>query len=76
MDLIKKVASHKIGVTAVVGAAAAPGAVEITGPIAVIAMAYIAGQTVVNTWGEWGLVDGVKRSETAVRAAPLIYQKF
>ena len=31
--------------------AAATGAVEITWPIAAIAMAYIAGQTVVDTWG-------------------------
>jgi len=50
--IIDKVASHKFGVTAVVGAAAATGAVEITWPIAAIAMAYIAGQTVVDTWGE------------------------
>ena len=47
-----KVASRKLGVTAVAGAAAATGAVEITWPIAAIAMAYIAGQTVVDTWGE------------------------
>jgi len=35
-----------------VGAAVATGAVEITWPIAAIAVAYIAGQTVVDTWGE------------------------
>ena len=34
------------------GPAAATGPVEITLPIAAIAMAYIAGQTVVDTWGE------------------------
>ena len=49
--IIDKVASRKLGVTAVAGAAAATGAVEITWPIAAIAMAYIAGQTVVDTWG-------------------------
>ena len=49
--IIDKVASRKLGVTAAVGAAAATGAVEITWPIAAIAMAYIAGQTVVDTWG-------------------------
>jgi len=42
-------------VTAVAVAAAATGAVEITWPIAAIAMAYIAGQTVVDTWGELGV---------------------
>ena len=47
--IIDKVAGRKLGVTAVAGAAAATGAVEITWPIA---MAYIAGQTAVDTWGE------------------------
>ncbi len=50
--MIDKVASRKLGVTAVAGAAAATGAVEITWPIAAIAMVYIAGQTVVDTWGD------------------------
>ena len=49
--IIDKVARHKLPVIAVVGAAAATGAVEITWPIAAIAMAYIAGQAVVDTWG-------------------------
>ena len=44
--IIDKVASRKLGVTAVAGAAAATGVVEVTWPIA---MAYIAGQTVVDT---------------------------
>ena len=56
MDIIKgvidKVASRKLAVTAAAGAAAATGAVEITWPMAVVAVAYIAGQTVVDTWGE------------------------
>ena len=38
--------------TAVTGAAAATGAVEITWPIAAIAMAYILGQAAVDAWGE------------------------
>ena len=50
--IIDKVASRKLGVTAVAGAAATTGAVEVTWPIAAIAMAYILGQTVVDTWGE------------------------
>ena len=50
--IIDKVARHKLAVISVAGAAAATGAVEITWPIAAIAMAYIAGQTVVDTWGE------------------------
>ena len=47
--IIDKVASRKLGVTAVAGGAAATGAVEVTSPIAI---AYMAGQTVVDTWGE------------------------
>ena len=51
--IIDKVASRKLGVTAVAGAAAATGAVEVMWPIGAIAMgAYIAGRTVVDTWGE------------------------
>ena len=50
--IINKVASRKLAVTAVAGAAAATGAVEITWPIAGIAMAYIAGQTGVDAWGD------------------------
>ena len=50
--IIDKVASCKLGVTAVAGAAAATGAVEITWPIAAIAMAYILGQAAVDAWGE------------------------
>ena len=52
MDAIKgivnKVASRKLAVTA----AAAAGTIELTWPMAVVAVAYIAGQTVVDTWGE------------------------
>ena len=40
--IIDKVDSHKLGVTAVAGAAAATGAVEITWSIAAIAIMYIA----------------------------------
>ena len=50
--IIDKVASRKLGVTALAGGAAAIGLVEVTWPVAAIAMAYIAGQTVVDTWGE------------------------
>ena len=55
MDIIKgvidKVASRKLAVTAAAGAAAATGTIELTWPIVAIAMAYIAGQTVMDTWG-------------------------
>ena len=47
-------ASRKLDVTAVGGAAAATGVVEITWQVAAVAVAYIAGQTVVDTWGDWG----------------------
>ena len=46
--IIDKVASRKLGVTAVAGAAAATGAVEVTWPRAAIAMAYILGQAAVD----------------------------
>ena len=46
--IIDKVASRKLGVTAVAGAAAATGAMEVTWLIAATAMAYFAGQTVVD----------------------------
>ena len=49
---ISEAASYKFGVTAVAGAAATIEVVEITWPIAAIAMAYIAGQTAVDTWGD------------------------
>ena len=45
--IIDKVASRKLAVTA-----AATGTIELTWPMAVVAVAYIAGQTVVDTWGE------------------------
>ena len=34
------------------GKTAATGTIELTWPMAVVAVAYIAGQTVVDTWGE------------------------
>ena len=50
--IISEAASHKFGVTAVAGAAATIEVVEITWPIAAIAMAYILGQAAVDAWGE------------------------
>ena len=47
-----EVASRKLAVTAVAGAAAATGTIELTWLIAAVAVAYITGQTVVDTWGE------------------------
>ena len=58
MKIVKEVidkggqASRKLAVTAAAGAAAATGTIEMTWPMAVVAVAYIAGQTVVDTWGE------------------------
>ena len=43
--VIDKVASRKLAVTAAAGAAAATGAVEITLPVAIVAAAYIIGQS-------------------------------
>ena len=47
--IIDKGASRKLGETVVAGAAAPTGAVEARWPISAIAMACIAGQTVVDT---------------------------
>ena len=55
--IIDKVASRKLGVT---------GMVEITWPIAAIAMAYIAGPTVVDTWAELDAVGGKRSGEAAI----------
>jgi hypothetical protein len=46
--LIKKVGSRKFAVAAAVGAAATTGAVEITWPVAAVAIAYIASQAFVD----------------------------
>ena len=55
MDIIKKVidkvASRKLAVTAAAGAAAT-GTIELPWPMAAVAIVYIGGQTVVDTWGE------------------------
>ena len=50
--IIDKVASRKLAVTAGAGAAVATGAIELTWPMAAVAVTYIVGQTVVDTWGE------------------------
>ena len=79
MDIIKgvidKVISRKLAVTAAAGAAAATGTIELTWPMAAVAVAYIAGQTVVWIRGASKARQGAKRSGTALRAAPLLYQK-
>ena len=49
--IVDKVQSRKLGVTAVAGVAAGTGAVDITWPIAAIAMAYILGQAYVDGRG-------------------------
>ena len=49
--IVDKVQSSKLGVTAVAGVAAGTGAVDITWPIAAIAMAYILGQAYVDGRG-------------------------
>ena len=50
-NIVDKVQSRKLGVTAVAGVAAGTGAVDITWPIAAIAMAYILGQAYVDGRG-------------------------
>ena len=48
MDFLKSIASRKLGVTAVVAAAAGTGAVELTWPMALVAAAYVLGQAYVD----------------------------
>ena len=50
-NIVDKVQSRKLGVTAVAGVAAGTGAVDITWPIAAMAMAYILGQAYVDGRG-------------------------
>ena len=42
-EVIDKVASRKLAVTAAAGAAALTGSIELTWPMAVVAVAYIVG---------------------------------
>lgn len=51
-DLVDKVASRKLAVTAVVGAAATTGFVELTWPMAAVACCYLVSQAAVDTWGD------------------------
>ena len=50
-DIVDKVQSRKLGVTAMAGLVVGTGAVDITWPIAAIAMAYILGQAYVDGRG-------------------------
>ena len=63
MDAIKgivnKVASRKLAVTAVAGAAAVTGTIELTWPMAAVACCYVVSQAAVDT--SRGLVHGVGR---------------
>ena len=47
-DIKEKLGSRKLGVTAMGGAAAGTGTVEITWPIALVASAYVLGQAYVD----------------------------
>jgi|TARA_R100001163_G_C4970544_1_gene130614 hypothetical protein len=47
-DIKDKLGSRKLGVTAIVGAAAGTGAAEISYPVALVAAAYILGQAYVD----------------------------
>ena len=47
-SVVKKVGSRKLAVTAAVGAAATTGAVEVSWPMAAVAIAYIVSQAVVD----------------------------
>ena len=47
-NIIDKITSRKLAVTAVVGAAAATGTVDLTWPMAAVAVAYVLGQAYVD----------------------------
>jgi len=46
--LIQKLTSRKLGVTAVIGAAAATGAIELTWPMAAVVCCYLVSQAIVD----------------------------
>jgi hypothetical protein len=47
-NLIQKITSRKLAVTAAVGVAAATGAIELTWPMAAVTIAYVVGQAYVD----------------------------
>ena len=47
-NIIDKITSRKLAVTAIVGAATATGMVELTWPMAAVAIAYVLGQAYVD----------------------------
>ena len=49
--IVNKVASRKLAVTAVAGAAAITGTIELTWPMAVVACCYVLSQAAVDMWG-------------------------
>ena len=49
--IVSKVASRKLAVTAVAGAAAVTGTIELTWPMAAVACCYVVSQAAVDTWG-------------------------
>lgn len=48
-SIIEKLTSRKLAITAVVGAATATQAVELTWPMAAVAVAYVLGQAYVDS---------------------------
>ena len=49
--IVNKVASRKLAVTAVAGAAAITGTVELIWPMAAVVCCYVVSQAAVDTWG-------------------------
>ena len=49
--IVNKVASRKLAVTAVAGAAAITGTVELIWPMAAVVCCYVLSQAAVDTWG-------------------------
>ena len=47
-NLIQKLTSRKLGVTAVIGIATAAGSMELTWPMAAVVIAYVLGQAYVD----------------------------
>jgi len=66
--VIDKVASRKLAVTAAAGAAAATGAVEITLPVAIVAAAYIIGQ---SKAGQGGVAIPIRTVSPSASTSPL-----
>ncbi len=63
MDLIKKLASRKLGAAIGGGVVLSAASPEAIWPTAFVAAAYILGQAIVDTWGNRGAIWGKRKRD-------------